>query len=235
MGATQSGTFDTFSGVNFFAGFGISYVFYLLFYFLSFTIVQLVTLCYINLYRTNGNVAPTKEAVWEACKQHFWSFILVSLLLSVIVSIGFVFCLIPGIYLFPIASLVYPIVIMDESPFDQAFSRAFNLIKDNWWKTFGALFVVWIIAYFTVSLFALPGTLMTLSGFFLGETPSISLTGAIINVVVQSFGMILYALPTVTAALCYFSLSEEKEGTGLFQRIEDLGTKTDDGLPKEEY
>ena len=237
LGAEQAGTLGAFGGTAFLAGFGINYAFYLLFYFLSFTVVQLVTLCYIDLYHRNGNTAPSKEEVWAACKTHFWRFALASLLLSIIVAIGTMLCIVPGIYLFPIASLVYVIVIMDDISFDQAFSRAFTLIKDNWWKTFGALFIVWLIAYFSISLLALPGTLMTLSSLFLGESPSLSLTGAILNVIVQSFGMLLYALPTVAMALCYFSLSEEKEGTGLLERIQGFGTDAKPGanLPDEEY
>jgi len=237
LGAERAGTLGAFGGTAFLAGFGINYVLYLLFYFLSFTIVQLVTLCFIDLYKKNGNVAPTKEEVWNACKTHFWRFTLASLLLSIIVAIGTLFCIIPGIYLFPIASLVYVMIIMDGAPFDQAFTRAFTLIKDNWWKTFGALFIVWLIAYFSVGLVALPGTLMTMSSLLLGETSSLSLTGAILNVVVQSFGMLVYSLPTITTALCYFNLREEKEGTGLMERIENLGTNTDTGrdLPDEEY
>lgn len=237
MGAERAGTLGTFGGSALLAGFGVNYALYFLFYFISFTIVQLVTLCFIDLYRKNGNVAPSKEEVWIACKAHFWRFALASFLLTILVSIATILCIVPGIYLFPIASLVYAIIIMDEAPFDQAFTRAFTLIKDNWWKTFGTLFIVWLIAYFSVGLVALPGTLMTMSGFLFGESSSLSLTGSILTVVVQSFGMLVYSLPTIALALCYFSLSEEKEGTGLMERIENLGTHSDTGrdLPDEEY
>lgn len=237
LGTEHTSVLDTFDSSAFLAGFGINYVLYFLFYFLSFTVVQLVTLCFIDLYKKNGNVAPSKEDVWLACKTHFWRFTLASFLLSILVAFATLFCLLPGIYLFPIASLVYPMIIVDEAPFDQALSRAFTLIKDNWWKIFGALFIIWLIAYFTIGLAALPGTLMTMSGIFLGQSTSLSLTGAVLNVVIQSFGMLLYALPTITVALCYFSLSEQKEGTGLMSRIENLGNQNDAGndLPDEEY
>jgi len=237
MGAERAGSLGAFGGGALLAGFGVNYALYFLFYFISFTIVQLVTLCFIDLYRKNGNVAPSKEEVWTACKAHFWRFALASFLLTILVSIATMLCFVPGIYLFPIASLVYAIIVMDEAPFDQAFTRAFTLIKDNWWKTFGTLFIVWLIAYFSVGLVALPGTLMTMSGFFLGESSSLALTGSILTVVVQSFGMLVYSLPTIALALCYFSLSEEKEGTGLMERIENLGTHNDTGrdLPDEEY
>lgn len=237
LGAERAGTLGVFGGTSYLPGFGLNYALYLLFYFISYTVIQLVTLCFINLYKKHGNISPTKEEVWMACKAHFWRFTLASLLLFLIVMIATLFCVLPGVYLFPITSLVYVIVIMDDASFDQAFTRAFTLIKDHWWKTFGALFIVWLIAYFSVGLVALPGTLMTMSSLLLGESSSLSLIGAILNVVIQSFGMLVYSLPTITMALCYFSLSEEKEGTGLMERIQNLGTNTETGrdLPDEEY
>lgn len=237
LGAERAGTLGVFSDATFIPGSGINYALYFLFYFISYAVVQLVTLCFIDLYKKNGNTVPTKEEVWLACKAHFWRFTLASLLLFLIVMIATLFCVLPGVYLFPIASLVYVIVIMDDASFDQAFTRAFTLIKDRWWKTFGALFIVWLIAYFSVGIVALPGTLMTMSSLLLGESSSLSLIGAILNVVIQSFGMLVYSLPTITMALCYFSLSEEKEGTGLMERIQNLGTNTETGrdLPDEDY
>ena len=217
--------------------FGIDYLLNIIFYFLTYTVMQLVTLCYIFLYKSSGNVAPTKEAVWGLFKAHIFRFALISFLLLIIQVIAIALCIIPGIYFFPIASLIYVIVIMDDAGFDQAFGRAFTLIKDNWWKTFGALFIVSLITYFSVSIFALPGTIMTMSGLFFGESSSLMLMGAILNVIVQSFGMLLYTLPTITAAICYFSLSEEKEGTGLMERINTLGAapEADTSHPDEEY
>lgn len=228
-GTAHSGMFTGLNdGTDITAIFGINYALYFLFYFLSFTVVQLVTLCYIHLYKTEGQVAPTKEAVWELFKSHALRFLFVSLLLFVLQMIALAFCILPGIYFFPIASLIYVMVVMDDASFEQAFNRAFSLIKDNWWKTFGALSIVWLMAYMTVGLVALPGTILTMSGFFLGESPGLSLAGATISVIVQSFGMLIYALPTITAVLCYYSLSEEKEGTGLMDRIEKLGSGNPD-------
>lgn len=225
-GTAHSGMFTGLEdGTDFAAIFGINYFLYLLFYFLSFTVVQLVTLCYIYLYKTGGQIVPTKEAVWDLFKSHAARFLFISLLLFILQMIAFALCILPGIYFFPIASLIYVMVIMDDASFDQAFNRAFTLIKDNWWKTFGALFIVWLMAYMTVGLVALPGTILTMSGIFLGESPGLSLAGATISVIIQSFGMLVYALPTITAALCYYSLSEEKEGTGLMDRIENLGSQ----------
>ncbi len=238
IGLASGGVFTGLGGnTPFDTIFGIEYLLYILFYFMAYTVVQLVTLSYIALYHSNGNSAPTKEAVWALFKTNIFRFTLISVLLVVLQFIAFALCILPGIYFFPVANLIYAMVIMDDAGFEQAFNRAFVLIKDNWWKTFGALFIVCLITYFTVSMFALPGTIMTMGGMFFGESPTLMLSGAVLNVIIQSFGILLYTLPTITAAICYFSLSEEKEGTSLIERISTFGTKSepDADHPNEEY
>ena len=45
-------------------------------------------------------------------------------------------------------------------------------------------------------------------------------------------------LPTITVAICYFSLTEQKDNTGLLDRINNLGNTnpdTLDPLSPEEY
>lgn len=192
---------------------------YLLFYLLAYTSLILGALCYIKLYYEGGYQTPTKEAVWAAFKARFFRFLLISLVLGVVQMIGFVLCLLPGFYLFPILSLVMVMVVLDDAGLSDAFSRATSLIKDHWWATFGALFIILIIISISSYLFALPGQLLMLAGIFAGESYGLVLTGSIINMVIQSLAIFLYVLFVVASALCYFSLREKKEGVGLMGRI----------------
>jgi hypothetical protein len=49
-------------------------------------------------------------------------------------------------------------------------------------------------------------------------------------------GRVFYIVPLVTSALCYFSLNEMKEGTGLMERINQMGNDTNTpDLPAEQY
>jgi len=58
----------------------------------------------------------------------------------------------------------------------------------------------------------------------------------ILTSVLGHVALVLYILPVITIALCYFSLNEQKEGTGLMARINQIGeNKADNNLPAEEY
>jgi hypothetical protein len=51
-----------------------------------------------------------------------------------------------------------------------------------------------------------------------------SLPLAILTAVLQTFQYALYIIMLVAICLCYFNLTESKEGTGLLARINQFGT-----------
>jgi hypothetical protein len=150
--------------------------------------------------------------------------------------VAFVFCIIPCIYLSPIFYLIIPIVVIENTSFSYAFNKCFRLIKDNWWSVFGVIFIMWIIVVVS-SLF------VSISiGFIRTGTKFISLKQFTFPLIIffsilKSALMLIYILPAIACALCYFNLTEEKEGTGLLYRIEQLGKSENDHpiLPPEEY
>lgn len=148
------------------------------------------------------------------------------------------FCLVPAFYLYPIFALIFPIMIFENSSFSYAFNKSFKLIKDNWWQTFGILFVIGIIVYFAMMLILIPMAVMNFGSLLLHPHNGVhlSVTITVITAVLQSVCHIFYIVPFVTVSVCYFNLSEKIESTGLMGRINQLGNnKADDNLPAEEY
>ncbi|RYE25312.1 MAG: hypothetical protein EOP42_21540 [Sphingobacteriaceae bacterium] len=215
--------------------FGPAYFLSLLFGIVSLTAISLVPLSFMALYKEKGNVAPETEEVWGYFKHYFLRFIGSYLLISLVFIIGFLLCIVPGIYLFPILSLVLPIIVFENADLGYSWSKSFQLIKENWWSTFGALFVSGIITYAASAVFIIPVTLITVGSMFVSKTPPTS-SAFILSTIVSSLCYVFYMIPSITAALCYFNLNEQKEGTGLMNRINNFGTNDlDAGLPKEEY
>lgn len=210
---------------------------YLFFYILAYTSVVLVTLCYIKLYYEGGHQVPTKEAVWASFKSRILTFCVISLVYTFLQILGFALCLLPGFYLIPIISLSFVAVVLDSRGLGDALSRASDLVRNNWWRTFGILIVVYIIVSASSYLLALPAQVLMLSSLFVGESGGLVLTGGILNVIIQSLAIFLYVLFVVAAALCYFNLQEQKEGVGLMARIDafDDAKSADTQRPEEEY
>ncbi len=68
------------------------------------------------------------------------------------------------------------------------------------------------------------------------EKTPLTLPVSIITSISQSFIHVLYILLTVAVGLCYFNLTESKEGTHMMERINQFGnTNTDTNSAPEEY
>ncbi|WP_316735311.1 hypothetical protein [Pedobacter aquatilis] len=227
---------DAFKNSGFGAGlYGLEYFLAILFSLAGYASTTVATLSYIAIYVQKGNQTPTTDEVWGYFKYYFFRIFGSSLLLGLLLAIGFLFCLLPGFWLMPIISLVFPIIVIENGTIGYAFNRSFKLIKGNFWITFGTLFIIWIIVYACMSFVVLPTTLFSMLGLFSGSKPQMSLTFTMLGTVIQYLCQVCTVIPIITIALSYFSLVEQKESAGLMQRISTFGNeeKPVDNRPEE--
>jgi hypothetical protein len=231
LAGAHGGPFSVLSNL-----FGFEYIIALLFSMMTYTAITLTSLAFIHLYKEKGNEVPTTEEVWTYVKYYFFRFLGSSLLLSALFMVGFILCLIPGIYLFPILGLMFPIMMMESSNLGFAFSKAFNLIKGNWWPTFGVQVIMLILVMAASFVFHIPLAIAGMTSFFTG-IGKMDTFSVIVQVVIGHITMVFMIFPNIALALSYYSLSEQKDGTGLMDRIKDFGKKdaTSPDLAPEEY
>ena len=215
-------------------------VYFLLFLFiaLEYVAINVTVLCFMTLYKQKQNTIPTTEELWGYFKYYYLRVLGSSILLYILMGIGMVFCLIPGIYLAPIFALVPPIMIMENTSFGYAFNQSFRLIKDNWWTTFGVIIVVYIILYVLNLAVSIPSMILGAGNVFLHlrDGNAITLPVAIVTSVLQAVEYVFHILIVVAVGLCYFNLTESKEGTGLMERINQFGTgESHTDTTQEEY
>lgn len=199
--------------------------------FITTMLAYMVIVCsvnaYVAVYLENSHKKPTLAEVWSYLTYYFWR-VTGGLLLSYFVLIlGFLLCVVPGIWLIPISSLIIPVIIIENSGFNYAMDRSIKLVKDNWWFTFGVIFVSGIIAmipgYFVGIIIALVGGASVY--FSTGQVGSSFGLGLSL---IQVFLQILYIFPVLAATICYLSLVEEKEGVGMMDRIAAFGEKKEE-------
>lgn len=107
-----------------------------------------------------------------------------------------------------------------------AVGRAFFLIRNKWWITFATIIVLGIIASLVAYLFIIPlyvilfaltlgsgEDLMASGGLWFGIIYALTILGSMLGSLYQQVGIVLH----------YYSLVEQKEGTELRSRIEQLG------------
>lgn len=215
--------------------YGIEYFLSLIFSFASYSSMTVAVLSYIAIYVQKGNQTPTLDEVWGFFKYYFFRVFGSSFLLMLLLIIGFMFCLVPGFYLFPFIAMMFPIMVIENSSLSYSFSRSFSLIKENFWVTFGTLIIVWIIVYACTTLIVLPTSLFNMLAMFSSKNPQMSLTLTLITTVLQSLCQVFTIVPIITISLMYFNLVEEKESVGLMERISNFGNteKPIDTRPEE--
>ncbi|SHN16655.1 hypothetical protein [Mucilaginibacter sp. OK098] len=198
--------------------------------------IHLTTLCYISVYLEKNNTTPTLAEVWGYFRYYFFRVLGSSIVVFFVLGLGFLFCIIPGIYLMPIVYLIIPIIVIENSSFGYAFNKSFRLIKDNWWVVFGVIFIMSLIISISGSIASIPLSVIGVSSKFL-SLKAFKLPLIIIFSILHNMIMLAYAIPAIAISMCYFNLSEQKEGTGLLGRIDKIGKDTDDTstLPAEEY
>jgi len=198
--------------------------------------IYLTTLCFVAVYLEKKGDKPTAQDVWGYFKYYFFRSLGSGLLLFILLIFGFLFCIIPGIYLTPIFYLILPTMIMENASFGYSFNKGFRLIKDHWWMVFGIIFVCSLIVSVSNSIASIP-LMLVASLRILVSFKYLSIAAVIFFSMLQNILLLTYAIPTIAIALCYFSLQERKDGTEILERIEAFGTHADkaDDLPAEQY
>lgn len=201
----------------------------------SYVMSQAVTLYYIQSYTENNGVINFNEIRSNAYK-NFWSFIGLGILVGLSVIIGFIFCCIPGIFLYVPLSLSFAIMVFSKRSATDSFGYSFDLVKDNWWMTFATIFVVGIIVTIATYAFSIPAVIYQYAkmGILSGEMDAENFGGVfadpiyiILNLISTLARFVLNIISLVAIALIYFNLNEIKNNEGTMERIKKLGGDLD--------
>lgn len=215
--------------------FSLNYVIMIIFQLLHYTALTVSVLSYIALYIEKGNVAPSLEEVWAYFKYYFLRVMASSFVITLFMLVCFACCIVPGIYIFPAMSLLFPIMIMENGTLNYAFNRSFKLLRDRWWITAAVILVIYLIGFACMSFASIPAAIINMVGTITGGPGSLSITSIIISSTLQYVCQVFMIIPLIGITLLYFDLTERQESTGLMDRINQLGEKKADFNKDEEY
>jgi hypothetical protein len=117
--------------------------------------------------------------------------ILVGILAAIGIVIGFIFIIVPGLYLITIWSVAAPVVVLEHPGATAALSRSRELVRGNGWQVFGVILVLYIVV--GVISFIIEG---------IAESAG-SGAGIVVRVIV---GVLTAPLASLAAAVLYFEL-----------------------------
>jgi hypothetical protein len=192
----------------------------------SYTIFNGLLYSYVKLYneRGFGNFEPID--VWKLTLKNFFAILGSQIIFGIIVTVGFILLIIPGIYLAVSLSLLLVALIIEGKGFGEAFSRSILLTHKRWWWTFLLLLVIYIIILVINYIFSIPMIILQSTIMFHGgDTQSFKMLYAFFVAFTQVISYISYMIPMIALAFHYYSIVESIERPSLHDEIENIGNE----------
>jgi hypothetical protein len=237
VGILASLMFDSDQSQTTFADlFSFNGIFGLLFSAANYTSLVVTALSYMALYREKGNQPPDVKEVWSYVKYFYFRVLWSQILLAIVLGVATMLCFFPGVYLFPIFSLVVPIMIMENTNLEYAAKKAFKIIKENWWFAFGTMLLMCTMVVIAILVFMIPALLISSGGQWL-TGKNLNTSYVLVQSIVSYLTEALWLIPVISVTLLYYTLIEAREATSLTSRIKMFGTSNtqSDDIKSEEY
>jgi hypothetical protein len=196
----------------------------LVFNFVNYSALILITQSYFILYKEKGNQPPNVVEVWGYFKYYFFRVFLTQILAGIALVIGFFICFFPFVYLSVVFSLITPIMVVENGGIEYSFKKAFKIIKGNWWFTFGIILLITIIVLMIILVLLVPSFIIYGGSQWL-TGKNLDTAASIIQAIIMNFCQVLWIVPFTAIILAYYTLTEEKEGNSLIERINSFGKK----------
>ncbi|HTP40692.1 MAG TPA: hypothetical protein VMI92_14090 [Steroidobacteraceae bacterium] len=189
---------------------------------LSYLVILAVTvLVYNAIFVIADAVArgaePSLGAALSVASKRWLPSIALSIVLMVIIGIGLVLLVLPGIWLWGALQFSLVALLIERQGVFASLGTSFRLVKGNWWRSVTIMTVSIIIMYVLVMVLAIAVGILTAS-------LRLSLTGSIILQQVLSALLNLVLLPFLPTVLLsiYYDLKLRSEGTDLAARLQAI-------------
>jgi len=184
-----------------------------------------LTVCsFLAEYEAAGNRPQEVSVVWARVRQSLGGGLVLSLAVFFLFVLAFVFLIIPGIYVAVALSLSAMALVQERLGVGEAISRSYRLVDGKWWSTFGLLVVVYFIVAIVSYVFQIPVLLVTVLKTMEVLSGDLTLLLVVATMISTVASTLLQSLAVLALGFQYFNLVELKEGTGLLQGLEQLGT-----------
>ena len=199
--------------------------------------VQLFAISYLRVYwdhyREGIEERITIAEVFRVMLKKLGVYIVWSLFYGLIVLVGSMFLLVPGIYFGVALTFGSCILVLKDGGLGKIMSESMAIVKGNWWRTLGYIIVLSLLVGVVAYVFQIPYMVVMFSSAFTGEIPgAYEIT---FSLLLSNLGQYtLYTVMFVGIGMMFFSRTEEMEHTTLLSQIEQLGAepekKSDEGI-----
>lgn len=222
----ESNPFAMFSGSNFL------FILLLMFAALAtYTLIQITAIFYIKSYIENNGQVVYDDIVRQT-RIKFWPILGFVILSFILIIIGAMFCIIPGIYLYVPLTLGMAIMTFEDKSVGETILHCFTLVKDKWFETFGVLLVVSILIGLLGYVFSIPSFIYTIIKMIttISKEDPMAVKGIFSDPIYLALAIFSYVgrflmtvIMVLAIVLIYFDLNEQKYQSGTIESIDNLG------------
>ncbi len=156
-------------------------------------------IAYIKLYIDEETGNFNLQSLWEQVKKYFFSVLGLQLLVGLVVLLGILLCILPGIYLLVVFFPAAPALILENNGIRSALARSFELTKGNWFTSFIALLAILLI---TVVGNVLTSSIFTIMFAAFGKGGAVE---SISQLAFNSVQLLISALSVIVSVALYAS------------------------------
>ncbi|MFV0417612.1 MAG: hypothetical protein ACK5KT_02610 [Dysgonomonas sp.] len=209
-------------------------------FFIAYILIGLTSLAtflyiasYMALYAKSPDGVIKSSDVWSKVSKAFLPMLGGSIIFGVLVTIGTILCIIPGIIVYVYLGFYCYVYVNEDRSIIDSFYRSYELITNNWWITFGYGLVFLIIVGIIGAIFAIPtylgaiGTVFGI-GFLTGEV--YTYISALIS---YAGSFLLYPIIYIAMGVMYYSHRNKLEGIDMESEIDNIGSFPDN--QKDQY
>jgi hypothetical protein len=218
--------------------------------FLAISFVSTASYAYVKLYKNEEEI--TTASLWSTSRRYLGKVLGAQLLLFVLLIIAYGICFIPlflgtiGAFLMLLLFLIFFVgvfhfsikltffqafIILEDAGIIESFKRSYKFTTGIFWKTFLFMLLIGFIGYFFAYLLQLPGIIFIYFNFIMGIVSGNSdssfsiLLGSALTGLGSAFGCILYSIIFIGICFLYYSVIENRQGTGIKGEIDTIGEK----------
>ncbi len=183
---------------------------------------------YVRLYMERGEGNISVGDVARAIGNDFGVLLGTSFLSSIMIVIGLIFCILPGIYLLvPMSFFVVGRIMQRGISLGDSFSQAFELTKERFWVSLLTMALVGIILLAVGYALSIPLNNYTEEIQYVG-VEAFDKMHALLLALLNGFTSLLGVLPAIAAVVIYVGAREYHRADSLYDEVEGMDMEQDD-------
>jgi hypothetical protein len=196
------------------------------------SIMQLSVSVYIMKYIEGNEVTATE--IKNEVYRRIAPLLGLNFLYGLIITVGFLFFIFPGIYFSVILIFSIPILIYERQNISDSISKSFDLVRGNWWTTFGSLLVISLFILSISFAFSIINSMVVIiESLFQKNTELQSFSKTLLNnpvhLIISIISWIFYSVfmyfVNIALSLIYFDLKEKKDQTMVYKQLDSIGNE----------